>query len=105
MMSKFNCFEIATQSARKSERKNIFNARIVLKCQSFWGFKAGPKHWLIYAHFVLQLLYYVGKILEFLSELPNPNNDETIQNSLNYWNRKEGLLIWTIVERINFLLK
>ena len=30
---------------------------------------------------------------------------ETIQNSLNYWNRKQGLLIWSIVERINFLFK
>ena len=30
---------------------------------------------------------------------------ETKQNSLNYWNRKEGLLIWSIIEMINFLFK
>ena len=30
---------------------------------------------------------------------------ETIQNSLNYWSRKEGLLIWSIIEMINFLFK
>ena len=41
------------------------------------------------------------------SELPNPRSTsgETIQNSLNYWNRKQGLLIWSVVERINFLFK
>ena len=30
---------------------------------------------------------------------------ETIQNSLNYWNRKETSLIWSIIEMINFLFK
>ena len=30
---------------------------------------------------------------------------ETIQNSLNYWSRKEGLLIWSIIEMIDFLFK
>ena len=68
-MSKFNSFEILTQSAQK----NILNA----------------------------------KILEFFSELSNPRyaSGETIQNSLNYWNRKKDLLIWSIVERINFLFE
>ena len=38
--SKFNSFEISsTQSAQK--RKNILNAKIILKCYSFWGSKAG----------------------------------------------------------------
>ena len=27
------------------------------------------------------------------------------KNSLNYWNRKEGSIIWSIVEMINFLFK
>ena len=30
---------------------------------------------------------------------------ETIQNSLNYWSRKEGLPVWSIIEMINFLFK
>ena len=30
---------------------------------------------------------------------------ETIQNSLNYWSSKEGSLIWSIIEMINFLFK
>ena len=30
---------------------------------------------------------------------------ETIQNSLNYWSRKEGLLILGMIEIINFLFK
>ena len=48
-----------------------------------------------------------GKILDFFSELPNPRSTsgETIQNSLTYWNWKQGLLIWSIVERINFMFK
>ena len=46
-------------------------------------------------------LCYIGKILEFFSELRNPKSTsgETIQNSLNDWNRKQGLLI------CNFLFK
>ena len=27
------------------------------------------------------------------------------QNSLNYWSRKEGWLIWSTIEMINFLYK
>ena len=52
-------------------------------------------------------LCQVSKILEFVSELPNPRSPsgEIIQNSLNYWNRNGGLLIWRIVVRINFLFK
>ena len=30
---------------------------------------------------------------------------ETIQNSLNYWCRKESLLILSMIEMINFLFK
>ena len=30
---------------------------------------------------------------------------KTIQNSLNYWSRKEGLLIWSIIEMINFFVQ
>ena len=42
----------------------------------------------------------------FFSELPNPRSTsgETIQNSLNYCNRKQGLLICSIVERIDFFV-
>ena len=35
----------------------------------------------------------------------HPDSLETIQNSLNYWSRKEGLLIWSMIEMINFLFK
>ena len=80
----------------------IFHGKIVLKCHSFWGSKAGPEHWPIFAHFALQL--HSAMLANFFSELPNPRSTsgEIIQNSLNYWNRKQGLLIWSVVERINF---
>ena len=53
---KFNSFEISsTQSAKESVRENILNAKIVLKCYSLWGSKAGPEHCPIFAHFALQL--------------------------------------------------
>ena len=86
-MSKFNSVEISTQSSQKCERKNILNLKIIKKCYSFWGFKAGTEHWPIFAHFGTKtLLCYVGKILEFFSKLPNPGSTsgETIQNLLNY---------------------
>ena len=35
----------------------------MLKYYSFWGFKAGPEHWLIFADFcTTSPLCYVGKI-------------------------------------------
>ena len=36
---------------------------------------------------------------------PKSTSGETIQNSLNYGNRKQDLLIWSIVERINFFVQ
>ena len=28
-----------------------------------------------------------------------------MQNSQNYWSRKEGLLLWSIIEMINFFVQ
>ena len=68
-MSKFNSFEILTQSAQKKERKNILNAKIVKECYSFWDTKA------IFAHFALQLhSAMLVKSWNFFSELPNPRS-------------------------------
>ena len=76
--SKFNSFEFSsTQSAQKSVRKNILNAKIVLKCYSFWGSKPVLN---ICSLSITTALCYVGKILE-------------------------SLLIWSIIETINFLFK
>ena len=89
-----------------NSEKNI-NAQNVLKCYSFWDPKAGPEHWPIYAHFAHATPFScIGKVLEFFSKLPNPGsaNGETIQSSLNYWNRK-GLIIWSMVEKVDFLFK
>ena len=79
------------QRAQKSVRKNMLNAKIL----QLLGLRDGSWAladicWL----WTITPLCCVGKIC-----------GETIQNSLNYWNRKEGLLIWSTVERINFLFK
>ena len=65
----------------------------MLKCYSFWGCKAGPEHWLIFADFALQV--HSAMLAKSVVK------QYKIENSLNYWNRKEGLQIWRIVERIN----
>ena len=65
----------------------------MLKCYSFWGSKAGPEHWLIFADFALQV--HSAMLAKSVVK------QYKIENSLNYWNRKEGLQIWRIVERIN----
>ena len=65
----------------------------MLKCYSFWGSKAGPEHWLIFADFALQV--HSAVLAKSVVK------QYKIENSLNYWNRKEGLQIWRIVERIN----
>ena len=46
-----------------------------------------------------------GKSWWLLKIPPPPDSLETIQNSLNYWSWKEGLLIWSTIEMINFLFK
>ena len=50
----------------------MLNVEIVYKCYSFWGPKAGPEHWLIFAHFELQPhSAMLAKFWNFFPELSN----------------------------------
>ena len=99
-------YTTATAAATKIKEKKCFRSSIEQGSHSTW------KTWKMRVHLEnLKISWIFEKSNKYDGKMPwnlekiTLDSLETIQNSLNYWSRKKGLLIWSIIETINFLFK